>query len=318
VQVAKYINNVNQAQGSQFGDRASTQPLMSEAHATRTADRVYQKVRPQQEKISQVEEPKPSRKLRLQSKVGIAILLLCLAGGGVSIYAYWMHRDTRGQPFAERCKQKHTLSKEIRTTIDVLLEVAGTQDCNNASKKLLPKTELDLGEDSNPLVKNYFKQHPDVKTLDLKPIAYLTNLKILNLSDIELIEDISPLRTLTNLEVLNLRNTTVNNQLSSLKELPNLTELNLSKCYITDVTPLASLKKVSKLNLSETNITDIRPLASLSNLTELNLSNIEELKDVSALSSLKNLTRLDLSGTIKNKTCPIAETPTRKVCIFSE
>ena len=326
VQLGKYDVNLGHGQGDiHIGDRiyqgADAETIREIIRAVVQEFQETDKVKLQHQKTRLSENTSSSRQLYLPSRVYvyIAVLLLCLAGGSC-IYAFLnpdTTPETSPQTFANQCQKKQNLPEVTRMTINLLLEVANTQDCNKASKQLLSKKELDLGE-NNPLIKNYFQQHsPEAQTFDLKPIAYLTNLKRLDLSGIWQIQDISPLRLLTKLEYLNLRNTTVGNGLSSLNELPKLTELNLSKCYITDATPLASLKQLTKLNLSETNITDIRPLSSLSNLTELNLSNIRELKNVSPLSSLKNLKMLDLRGSaIENKTCPIPKTASNRICDF--
>ncbi len=63
--------------------------------------------------------------------------------------------------FTEYCQQKATLPKATKYTVEVLLKKAGTQNCQQANRKLSELIELDL---------------MDNKISDLKPLANLTNL----------------------------------------------------------------------------------------------------------------------------------------------
>ncbi|MEG4005390.1 leucine-rich repeat domain-containing protein [Microcoleus sp. Pol11C1] len=156
--------------------------------------------------------------------------------------------------FGEWCKHKDSLSEEAIYTIEVLLNKAGTSDCNEADRILSNLTELNL---------NY------KEITDITPLSALTNLTSLNLGSNQ-ITDITPLSALT-----------------------NLTSLNLYCNHITDITRLSALTNLSKLELSENEITDISGLSALTNLTHLNLYQ-NEITDISGLSALTNLTYLNL------------------------
>ena len=142
--------------------------------------------------------------------------------------------------FADWCLNKNNLSVETKHTIDALLQVAETTDCNQASKLLSALTQLYLG--SNQIA-------------DLKPLSTLTNLTSLYLDNNQ-IADIKPLSTLTNLTLLWLDN----NQIADLK-------------------PLSTLTNLGQLYLGNNQIADIKPLSTLTNLGELYLGNNQTLVD---------------------------------------
>lgn len=84
--------------------------------------------------------------------------------------------------FEQWCQQQANLSAERRKTVEVLLEEAGTRDCELAAKNLLSRTELYLS-----------------------PLSGLTNLTELDLQSNK-ITDVSPLAGLINLKELRLNN----------------------------------------------------------------------------------------------------------------
>jgi internalin A len=168
--------------------------------------------------------------------------------------------------FAQWCQQKDSASAATRHTIDVLLQEAGTKDCNVADRQLRNLTELDLS--INQLV-------------DLQPLAGLTNLKELRLDSNQIV-DIKPLAGLTNLTVLYLHT----NQ-------------------IIDVQPLTGLTKLTALYLYSNQIVDVQPLAGLTNLTILGLRS-NQIVYTDSLSGLTKLTVLHLnSNPIPSKHCPV-------------
>src|SRR4028119_1737846 len=120
--------------------------------------------------------------------------------------------------FADWCRQKADLSPETKHTVDVLLEQAGTNDCDAADRKLSSLTELFL---SGNVIG------------DITPLASLTNLTVLDLG-FNALGDIKPLASLT-----------------------NLTRLNLFANVIGDIKPLASLTKLTELTLNNNKIGDI-------------------------------------------------------------
>lgn len=108
--------------------------------------------------------------------------------------------------FSSLCKQKHTLNRETQYTIKILLQKAGTQNCDRAEIILNKRKILDLSSH---------------KISDLSPLSRLTNLTELYLSYNQ-IKDLSPLSRLTNLNFLFLES----NQISDLSPLSRLTKLN--------------------------------------------------------------------------------------------
>ena len=110
--------------------------------------------------------------------------------------------------FTHLCNQKDTLPKETKHTVKVLLQKAGTQNCDRAEQKLSKRRVLDLSSH---------------KISDLSPLAKLTNLTELYLSYNQ-ISDLSPLAQLTNLNFLFLESNRISD-LSPLSPLDNLTWL---------------------------------------------------------------------------------------------
>ena len=94
---------------------------------------------------------------------------------------------------------------------------------------------------------------------DFSPIAGLTRLEYLQLSNIS---DLSPLAELKQLQSLGLSYNNISD-LSPLAELKKLQLLKLSGNSISDLSPLAELKKLNRLDLSHNNISDVSPLVAL-------------------------------------------------------
>jgi internalin A len=183
------------------------------------------------------------------------------------VQAVSLQETTTPRTFADWCLNKNKLSVETLHTINTLLQVAETTDCNQASKLLSDLTELSL--DSNQIA-------------DLKPLSTLTNLTTLFLSNNQ-IADLKPLSTLT-----------------------NLTTLFLSNNQIADLKPLSTLSDLIGLSLDNNQITDIRPLSKLTNLSYLWLEN-NQIADLVPLSNLTKLDVLFLSDnpSLTDTTCPV-------------
>jgi len=158
----------------------------------------------------------------------------------------------------------------------VLLNKAGTSDCNEADRILSNLTELNLKWN---------------KITDITPLSALTNLTYLNLST-NPIADITGLSALTNLTYLDLSANQITD-ITGLSALTNLTYLNLFGNQITDITGLSALTNLRDLNLYQNQITDITGLSALTNLTDLALGH-NQIIDITGLSGLTNLTDLDL------------------------
>jgi internalin A len=158
----------------------------------------------------------------------------------------------------------------------VLLNKAGTSDCNEADRILSNLTELNLKWN---------------KITDITPLSALTNLTYLNLSANQ-ITDITGLSALTNLTYLDLAANQITD-ITGLSALTNLTYLNLFGNQITDITGLSALTNLTYLNLYQNQITDITGLSGLTNLRDLALGH-NQIIDITGLSGLTNLTDLDL------------------------
>jgi internalin A len=182
------------------------------------------------------------------------------------------------QTFTEWCQQKANLSQQRRRTVEVLLQVAKTQNCGQANQTLTNLTELSLTGN---------------QISDIKPLSNLTNLTSLDLW-LNQISDIKPLSNLTNLTSLYL----LGNQISDIKplsNLTNLTSLSLLGNQISDIKPLSNLTNLTSLYLSVNQISDIKPLSNLTNLTSLYLLG-NQISDIKPLSNLTKLTFLYLRG----------------------
>jgi internalin A len=224
------------------------------------------------------------------------------------------------QTFTEWCQQKANLSQQRRRTVEVLLQVAKTQNCGQANQTLTNLTELSLGgnqiSDIKPLsnlTKLTSLSLTGNQISDIKPLSNLTKLTSLSLTGNQMsnltnltvlwlegnqISDIKPLSNLTNLTVLSLEG----NQISDIKPLSNLTKLtslSLEGNQISDIKPLSNLTKLTSLSLEKNQISDIKPLSNLlSNLTNLTFLSLtgNQISDIKPLSNLTNLTVLWLEG----------------------
>ena len=173
------------------------------------------------------------KKMNLQKLSAVICSAIVLAfGSGLGAKAAEMRSSNSRQTFADWCRQKADLSPEAKHTVDVLLEQAGTTECDAANQTLSSLTEINLSGN---------------EISDIKPLASLTNLTSLSLGANQ-ISDIKPLASLT-----------------------NLTSLSLSFNKINDIKPLASLTNLTELNLTDNQISDIKPLVSLTNLISLDL-----------------------------------------------
>ena len=172
--------------------------------------------------------------MKLQKSIALTCCaILALSGSGLSAKAAETRSGNMRRTFADWCRQKADLSHKAKYTVEVLLKLAETTECDAANLKLSSLTGLGLT--------NY-------KISDIKPLESLTNLTELNLDE-NRISDIKPLESLT-----------------------NLTKLSLSDNKISDIKPLQSLTSLTYLNLYRNRVSDIKPLESLTKLTELIVS----------------------------------------------
>ena len=93
--------------------------------------------------------------------------ILALSGNGLSAKAAETRSGNSRRTFADWCRQKADLSPEAKHTVEVLLQQAGTTECDAANQTLLSLTGLLL---------------PNNQISDIKPLASLTKLTDLYLS----------------------------------------------------------------------------------------------------------------------------------------
>ena len=155
--------------------------------------------------------------------IALSAIALASCGNRPSALATQTQPGNSGQTFADWCREKADLNPDAKHTVEVLLLIAGTNDCNGADRELSSLTELSV--DTNEIS-------------DLKPLESFTKLKELDLGWNK-ISDLKPLKSLTNLTVLKLHD----NQIS-------------------DIKPLESLTNLKRLNLHTNKIIDIQPLES--------------------------------------------------------
>lgn len=180
------------------------------------------------------------------------------------------------QGFRDWCQHREQLSREEQHTVETILNVVVTDDCNRAEEMLSSLSALVL---------------IDRQIESLTPLTGLTNLRSLWLNNNQ-ITDISALASLTALEQLWLHENQIQD-LSPLNSLVNLELLDLAKNNITDIRPLHHLTQLTQLSLFENQIEDGAPLANLSALKTLNLES-SGISSLDAVASLVNLTNLSL------------------------
>ena len=273
--------------------------------------------------------------LAMKEKLAIAISILCF-GTSDSSFA------TEFSRFTESCLERESLDGEERKTIEVLLEIAETEDCQAANENLMTIERLDLSDRQishlkplsvlTNLQKLYLGQNqiidlsplvnlsqltdlylPNNQITDIAPLSGLENLTTLYLDNNQ-ITDIRPLLNLRSLEILYANGNQIQN-LDPVENLPNLAQLYLADNQITDIQPLRSLLTLTHLNLGNNRITQIDPIASLNRIVQLSL-NDNGIANLNPLASLENVTELDLrNNPILRKTCPVFPAT---VCLFSD
>ncbi len=93
----------------------------------------------------------------------------------------------------------------------------------------------------------------------------IINMKELDLSGNQYIQNLLPVSRLTNLEKLNISNTEISN-LMALQGMFNLEKLILKHTFVEDLSPLQDMSSLRQLNIENTPITDLTPLRTDSNL----------------------------------------------------
>ena len=130
----------------------------------------------------------------LQKSIAVtcSVIALALCGSGLSAYAAETRSSNSRRTFADWCREKDSLSPEAKHIVELLLEEAGTTECDAADRTLSSLTELNLSAVNS-----------GIEISDIKPLASLTNLTKLSLAYNQ-IRDIKPLASLTNLTKLSI------------------------------------------------------------------------------------------------------------------
>src|SRR4028118_361212 len=89
--------------------------------------------------------------------------ILLLLGNALYSEIATAQRENSRLTFADWCRQKDSLSPEAKHTVEVLLEEAGTTECDAANQKLSSLTGLALNNN---------------QISDIKPLESLTNLDL--------------------------------------------------------------------------------------------------------------------------------------------
>ena len=126
-------------------------------------------------------------------------------------------------------------------------------------------------------------------------LQQLANIKEIDLSTTNGIQNLEPLSFLVNLEKLNASNTGINS-LDPLKNCPNLSVLNVSNTNVSSIEVLAELKLLKRVTLDKTKVTDLDPLADLPKLSRLKI-NDTPVSSISPLRKLKSLKTLEADHT---------------------
>ncbi|MGK7890820.1 MAG: CHAT domain-containing protein [Leptolyngbyaceae cyanobacterium] len=244
--------------------------------------------------------------------------------------------------FLTQCEQSNQLSANTNHTIQVLLAVADTEDCQVAYEDLSQRTRLNLSDrqlvDLSPL--STFTQLESLRLgqnqiSDLQPLATLTQLQELYLLDNQ-ITHLTPISSLQNLQTLYLDDNQIeslnpiaslesltilyanSNQIRSLKPLENLDQLEqiyVANNRISSVERLRSLTQLTHLDLGNNRLEKIEPLSTLTDLVELDLSR-NQVTSIDDLSSLESLVTFNLQDNpLEQKICPIVPAT---VCLFSD
>ena len=129
---------------------------------------------------------------------------------------------------------------------------------------------------------------------DLRPLSDLSGLRSLILNRTQ-VSDLAPLSGLSGLQTLYLDDTQVSD-LAPLSGLSGLQRLYLDNTQVSDLAPLSGLSGLQRLSLDGTQVSDLANLSEVSGLQRLNLIRTP-VSDLAPLSGLSGLQRLDLRGT---------------------
>ena len=162
----------------------------------------------------------------------------------------------KDHPFGKWCLGYAGLDVDARWSVDTLLRVAGSRDCDRAVTVLSRLKVLDLS---------------GTGVVDLEPIGELGQLERVVLSRNGVV-DLGPVAGLKGLKSLVVRGSRVRD-LWPLAKLGELRSIVLEDSRIEDLSPLVGLKKLGSLSVAGNfGVRDISAVAGMGELTSLNVS----------------------------------------------
>lgn len=198
------------------------------------------------------------------------------------------------------------LEAAVRDAIDKLgtitpADVANLTDLNAVAYGI---NELDGIECLTSLVSANFSSGEGTNSIaNVAPLAYLSNLKSLDLSD-NVVDDLSPLVYLTQLTDLKLNYYALVPDLTPLGQLPSLQNLEIYADTLENPDSLSALHNISSLRANST-FGDIQLIKTLTQLRHLELAYVA-IGNQDDLANLTNLTYLDLIDMGMNSASPLA------------
>ena len=132
---------------------------------------------------------------------------------------------------------------------------------------------------------------------DITPLAAVTTLKALDLSDITDFIGFETLGFLTNLTRLDISDIAedIEIDIGALEKLTSLKRLDMACMRIEAFDPLSALTQLTCLNIAQGDVTDVSPLSALTALERLYISGCTNLTDITPLATLTRLKALDVS-----------------------
>lgn len=139
---------------------------------------------------------------------------------------------------------------------------------------------------------------PQVRLSDINPLAGFTDLIELELRDNH-ISDIRPLAELSNLRILDIsQNPLLAGDIAALGGLTTLVELNLRETGVRDLSPLSGMASLTYLNIhSNPEVRSLAPIGDLAGLEVLIMRNVPVGDEIAYLSDLVHLHRLNVRNT---------------------
>ena len=295
-------------------------------------------------------------------KFGIALGLVGLLGSGLGAGCLPVSAEkkvgksgkkaakvvrAKDHAFGKWCLGYEGLDADARWSVDALLRVAGSRECDRAVTVLSGLKVLDLSGtgvvDLEPvgelgqleglvLSRNGVINLGPVGRLkglrslvvrgsrvrDLSPLSKLGELRSIVLENGR-VEDLSPLGGLKKLGSLSVAGNFAVRDISAVAGMGELTSLNVSRTRVEDLSPLGGLQFFSELRADESQVRSVRPILGLMGLEVLTLSrSMVDEAAVRDFGTFVNLKRLEVLGIpLKVNPCP---SPMRSggVCLYHQ